>query len=234
MKKYFEPISPYKLIDKKIYNELLKYPIPLENIIDVILRAQNKINEGLNPKYNSEYWWMGIPMKEGTDLGGLYENAIRFRFNKIGILVFEEGDHNTGLDLSCITDPYYGIEIKTRQNLQFNNTNDRGRTHDSTKYNGIEDKEHFYILIQQISNTKSIPYTTKVKRIFFGRLSKRDFTNPNGTGAAYLKKDVRNRKCIEIWNDKIGNTINSYQAWLDNDYYEKMIELENEIKRFYT
>ena len=219
-------INPTELIEQNIYDELKKYPISKEEIIDVILRAQKKINEGLDPKYNPEYWWMGIPMKEGTDLGGLYENAIRFRFNKIGILTFIEGDHNTGLDLTCTTNPHWGIEIKTRQNLQFNNTNDRGRTHESTKYNGTEDEEHFYILIQQISNLSSIPYTTTVKKIFFGRLSKLDFTNPNGTGAAYLKADVRNRKCIEIWNDKIGNTLEYYQAQLDNDYYERMLEIE--------
>ena len=225
--KYVEPLNPLELIDIDIYNELIKYPISNNEIVDIILRSQNKINAGLNPLYNPEFWWMGIPMKEGTDLGGLYENAIRFRFNKTGILVFIEGDHNTGLDLTCVTNPYFGIEIKTRQNLQFNNTNDRGRTHESTKYNGTEDEEHFYILIQQISNVSIIPYTTKVKRIFFGRLSKSDFTNPNGTGAAYLKSDVRNKKCIEIWNNEVGNTIDNYQAWYENDYYERMLELEN-------
>lgn len=219
MKKEKDKVNPLSLIDKNIYKELSNYPITNEQIIDVVIRAQNQINEGLNPVYNPDYWWMGIPMKEGTDLGGLYENAIRYRFNKIGVLVFEEGDHNTGLDLMCINDPYYSIEIKTRQNLQFNNSNSRGRTHKSTKYNNLEDEEHFYILIQQKSNVSSIPYTTTVKKIFFGRLSKNDFTNPNGSGAAYLKAAIRKKKCIEIWNEKVGNTKEYYQSHYRNDYY---------------
>jgi len=229
--KFKEIINPLQYIDINIYNELIKYPISINEIIDVVLRTEKKINKGINPKFNSEYWWMGLPMKEGTDFGGLYENGIRFRLNKLGILKFVEGDHNTGIDLTCVDNPYWSIEIKTRQNLQFNNANDRGRTHESTKYNNCIDENHFYIMIQQISDVHQIPYTTKVKKILFGKLSKSDFTNPNGTGAAYLKSDIRNRKCIEIWNDKIGNTIDYYQAQLDNDYSEKLIEeLENYVK----
>jgi hypothetical protein len=58
-------------------------------------------------------------------------------------------------------------------------------------------------------------------------LSKKDFTNPNGTGAAYLKADVRNMKCIEIWNNEVGNTIEYYQGQLDQDYYDHEMELLN-------
>lgn len=168
-----------------------------------------------------------MPMKEGTNFGGMYEYKIRENFNKIGKYTFVEGAHNTGEDLTCLENPRWSLELKTRKNLSFNNTNDNGRTHESTKYNGTEDQEEYYLLVQHDMDIDNIPYKTKPQRIFFGLLCKNDFTNPNGTGAAYLKSDIRIKKCIEIWNYQIGNTIDNYQAWLYNDYYEKMVELEN-------
>lgn len=227
MNNYKEPINPLDKINIDIYRKLQEYPFSYDEIINVVLRTQNQINESLNPGYNKYYYFIN-PLKDGTNIGGCYEDGIRYRLNNMGVITFEEGDHNSGKDLDH---PKYGTEIKTRKNLQFNNTNDQGRTHESTKYeDGKDEEDSYFILVQQILNTEVFPNTTHIKKIFFGRLSKRDFTNPNGTGAAYLTTNVRKSKCIEIWNDEIGNTIEHYQAWLDNDYYEKMIELENETK----
>ena len=219
-------INPTENILDSIYQELIKYPFTFEEIIDVVLRTQTQINESLDPSKNLYYYYI-CPMKEGSDIGGCYENGIRHRFNLMGKIIFTEGEHNSGKDLDH---PEFGTEIKTRQNLQFNNTNDNGRTHDSTKYiDGKDDEESYYILVQQNFDTNKFPYTTTVKKIFFGMLSKKDFTNPNGTGAAYLKADIRNMKCIEIWNNEIGNTIETYQGYLDQDYYDHESELINNI-----
>ena len=212
-KKIFNPL---KNINHDIYEQLIEYPISFSEIINCVLKTQDEINEAFDPVKN-KFWWMIAPMKSGTNFGGIYENGLRYRLNKIGILHFEEGEHNTGMDLNCIENPKYSIEIKTRKTLQFTNTNDRGRTHESTKYfNDNDNEDHYYILIRHECNLDKIPYTTTVKQIFFGRLSKNDFTNPNGTGAAYLKTDIREKKCIEIWNSTVGNTIENYQKYLND------------------
>ena len=237
-KKYIEPINPTELVNKDIYNELINYPISINQIIECCLRTEKEINEShkyLFGKCNAEYISVVRPAyASSTAFGSVWEHEIRHRLNKLGIIKFIEGEHNTSEDCTCNENNYWSIEIKTRNgSLSFNNTNDNGRTQRSTKYaNNGDLEEHFYILVAHHVNMKEVILQTHAYKIFFGKLCKRDFKNPNGTGAAYLTNEIRNNKCIEIWNNEIGNTMEHYQAWYDNDYYEKMIELENEIKGF--
>ena len=221
-------VNPVEKINSNIYNRIIEYPISFSEIIDCILKAQDEISEACNPKFN-KYTHLTIPQNDSTQWGCMYENEFRYRMNQLGILHFEPGDHNTGEDLTCIDNPEYSIEFKTSQTTQFWNTNSNGRIQESTKYDN-PDKKCFYILVKhEVNHISNIEASTKVKSIKFGMLSKNDWSNSNGGGAAYLKKDVIANNFVEIWNDKIGNTIDAYQGELDNEYYEKMIELENNI-----
>ena len=236
MNKYKEIFNPLDKIQQDIYDELIKYPINISQIIESCLNAEREINEGHQYFYNyspDKYLSVIKPVyMSSTAFGTVWENEIRHRLNKLGIIKFIEGDHNSGEDCTCIDNPYWCIEVKTKNNnLAFNNTNDSNRTHKSTKYANNKDlEEHFYILVAHHIDINNDVIQTHAYKIFWGKLCKRDFKNPNGSGAAYLTEKIRNEKCIEIWNDKIGNTIEYYQSYLDNDYYEKMLEIEtNEI-----
>ena len=220
--------SPLQNINKDIYNELIKYPISINDIIDCELRSANEICDACNPQKNP-YYYLTIPKNDSTEWGCKYENEFRRRMNKKSSLVFTPGDHNTGEDLTC-NNPRWSIEHKTTQSTSFYNTNSRSRTNDSTKYVD-HDKKIYYVLVRhKVSDTKDGGAKTEIKEIYFGMLSKNDWKNPNGSGAAYLIRETIDSNFIKIYDDKVGNTIDYYQAQLDNDYYEKMIELEDDIK----
>ena len=215
--------NPVENVSTEIWKKLVSYPISFNEIIDCVLKAQNEICDACNPKLNN-YTHIAIPQNDSTEWGCKYENEFRERMNNLGKLHFEPGDHNTGEDLTC-DNPQYSMEIKTTQSSAVWNTNSSGRKHKSTKYSD-PNKKVFYVLIRhEIDRISNKEATTTVKSIKFGMLSKNDWKNPKGTGAAYLHKDIVDKNFIEIWNQEIGNTIEAYQAQLDNDYYEKESEI---------
>lgn len=231
MQKYKEPFNPLALIDLDIYRELIKYPISINDIIDSELRAQNEICDACNPKKNP-YYYLTIPKNDSTEWGNKYENEFRRRMCKKGekySLVFMPGEHNTGEDLTC-NDPQWSIEHKTTQSSSFYNTNSRSRKKKSTKYIDPSKRVYYVLVKHKVIYIEDGGAITQIRAIYFGMLSKNDWKNPNGSGAAYLKSNKINSNFIKIYDSNIGNTIENYQSWLDNDYYEKMIELENETK----
>ena len=227
MNKFKELSNPLQNIDNDIYKKLVSYPLTFNEIIDCVLRTQNELNDAFNEEKNPYAW--AHPINDSTEWGCLYEREFRRKANKLGIIEFIAGDHNTGEDLTCVSNPEYSIEFKTSQGTSFWNTNSRSRKCESTKY--IDpNKKTFYILVKHsINEYGEMSANTKVSKIYFGMLSKNDWTNSTGAGAAYLHANVRNLQFIEIWNDIVGNTIDHYQSLLDNDYYDKMIEIEKII-----
>ena len=230
-KKYIEPTNPLALVDNEIYREIIKYPISFNEIIEAELRSQNEINDACDPIKNS-YYYLTIPKNDSTEWGCKYENEFRRRMNRYGekyMLAFEPGDHNSGEDLTCNIHQW-SIEHKTTQSSSFYNTNSRSRKKESTKYNDPNKKVYYVLVKHKITNLNNGGAKTSINAIYFGMLSKNDWKNPNGSGAAYLKNDKIKSNFIQIYDSKIGNTLEYYQNWLDNEYYEKMIELENETK----
>lgn len=216
--------NPVESVSTEVYKQLISYPTSFNQIIDCVLRAQNELNDAYNEERFSNAWTH--PINDSTEWGCLYEREFRRRMNKIGNLEFVAGDHNTGEDLTCITDPKYSMEFKTAQGSQFWNTNSRSRKNKSTKY--IDpNKKIFYVLVRhKIDEYGEFSAKTHVNKIYFGMMSKNDWKNPKGSGAAYLTSEKKENNFIEIWNDKIGNTIEAYQAKLDQEYseYESGIE----------
>lgn len=219
--------NPVENTSTDIYNQLVAYPISFEDIIDCVLRTQNELNDAFDENKNPYAW--AHPINDSTEWGCLYEREFRRRMNKLGKIEFVAGDHNTGEDLTCTTNGAYSIEFKTSQSSAFWNTNSRSRKHKSTKYDD-PNRKTFYVLVKHaIKECGEISATTHVNKIYFGMLSKNDWTNPKGSGAAYLTLEKKEHNFIEIWNDEIGNTIDAYQAQLDWDYYEHESEIYNLI-----
>lgn len=179
-------------------NKLAEYPISFEEIVDCVLKSQNELNDAFNEEKNKWAWIH--PQNDSTEWGCLYEREIRRRMNKFGRLTFLPGDHNTGEDLTCVENPAYSIEIKTTRTGQFWNSNSSSRKNQSTKYLD-PDKKTFYILISHnIEEYGEISIRTTVNKIYFGMLSKNDWTNPSGSSAAYLTANTRDTNCICIYD----------------------------------
>lgn len=177
--------------------KLQNYPISFDEIIDCVLRSQDELNDAFCENIN-QYAWTH-PKYDSTEWGCFYEREIRRRMNRLGKLNFLPGDHNTGEDLTCVENPDYSIEIKTSRTGQFWNANSSSRRYASTKYTN-PNKKVFYILINHdVEEYGEFSIRTKVSKIYFGMLSKNDWTAPKGGGAAYLKAETRNNNCLLIW-----------------------------------
>lgn len=165
------------------------YPISKEQIVECVLRIANELNEAFSIEHNPKYYWTH-PTNDSTEWGCLYEREFRRRMNKLGVLQFEPGEHNSGEDLTCIDNPDFSMEVKTTKSNRFWNTNSNSRTQESTKYKD-PDKKTFYVMIKhKVTENDMGEAHTDVLKIYFGMLSKNDWKNPNGAGAAYLMKDV--------------------------------------------
>lgn len=192
------------MMTKDTLKKILSYPIDIDDIVDCVLRTQNELNEAFNIKTNPNYYWTA-PKNDSTEWGCLYENEFRRRMNKLSDqthLTFNPGEHNTGEDLTCVENPEFSIEIKTTQSTQFWNTNSRGRKQKSTKYDDPNHKCYYILIKHHVDVLPDGSLKTQVNKILFGMLSKNDWHNPKGSGAAYLRSKVRDDNCIEIYNDK--------------------------------
>ena len=189
-------IKNYIQMKDYIKTKLSEFPLSEKEIVNSVLNSQNQINEAM--KWIHREFQNCVPDMTSQEYGHIYEKYILDNINSLNKIEYKLGDANTEEDFVCISDKRFNIELKTRQNRSFNNTNSSNRRNASTKYLD-PDEEHYFILIYHKMHLEDNCPQTKIKEIYFGVLSKNDFKNPNGTGAAYLMKDTRDEKCVLIY-----------------------------------